>query len=164
MKWIKRCWVSLKLPGNSDASHFKGICFLIRAHKVCFASSCTGKHIFMGISAMLLHPADRIEKRRKNPSTQQDSNPQPQEFCSAGMCSTAVLPIFNLLQIFQLKFSRWGFCDWTTSTTTMTSFPAATKLTLKRRNVSSRSSVDSSGVATARHCSSSAWQSRSSTR
>ena len=32
-----------------------------------------------------------IEWRRKNPSTRQDSNPQPQELCSAGLCSTAVL-------------------------------------------------------------------------
>ena len=30
-------------------------------------------------------------KRRKNPSTWRESNPQPQEFYSADMCSTAVL-------------------------------------------------------------------------
>ena len=33
-----------------------------------------------------------IEKRRKKPSIRRDSNPRPQEFCSAGVCSTSVLP------------------------------------------------------------------------
>ena len=31
------------------------------------------------------------EEGRENPSTRQDSNPRPQEFCSAAECSTAVL-------------------------------------------------------------------------
>ena len=30
-------------------------------------------------------------EERKNPCTRQESNPQPQEFCSAGVCSTPVL-------------------------------------------------------------------------
>ena len=37
--------------------------------------------------------SDRIEKREKKPITRWDSNPQPQEFFSAGMCSTTVLHI-----------------------------------------------------------------------
>ena len=36
-------------------------------------------------------PKDR--KRRNKPSTQQESNPRPQKFCSAGVCSTAVLKL-----------------------------------------------------------------------
>ena len=32
-----------------------------------------------------------IEREEKKPSTWQESNPRPQEFCSTGMCSTTVL-------------------------------------------------------------------------
>ena len=32
----------------------------------------------------------RDRKRRKRPITRQESNPRPEEFCSVGMCSTAV--------------------------------------------------------------------------
>ena len=68
----------------------------------------------MRINLDLTQAADRIEKRRIKPSTWQDLNPRPQEFCSECVCSTAVLqPLPKLLKVaskgtrLSLITSRW---------------------------------------------------------
>ena len=48
-------------------------------------------HLIEGPELRTHYRKDRIDKRRKKPTTQQDSNPWPLEFCSAGECSTAML-------------------------------------------------------------------------
>ena len=58
---------------------------------------------------------DRIEKRRKKPSTRRDSTPRPQEFCSSGVCSTAVLyrcPCLGLIYFNdEFHFFRCDICS-----------------------------------------------------
>ena len=52
----------------------------------------------------------RDNKSRKKPSNQRESNPQPQEFCSAGVWSTAVLQLLtSQLKLVNLIFFRNAF-------------------------------------------------------
>ena len=53
-------------------------------------------------------------KRRKKPSTRQESNPRPQEFCSAGMCSTDVpQPLSKLSNSILMKFNSQDVAEGT---------------------------------------------------
>ena len=72
----------------------------ICAYYTCFAPIRTAKHPFFvkenqcctSLRDQIKDTILRDRTRRKKLSIQRDSNPQPQEFYSAGVCSTTVLP------------------------------------------------------------------------
>ena len=66
----------------------------------------------------------RERKRRKTSSAWQDLNPRPQEFCSAGECSTTVLlllPSIKLVRVMSLSGSAEScFSNWRHSLNSLT--------------------------------------------
>ena len=81
----------------------------IRACYTCYTSSCMAKHLYFTIRKSVVSnlregPELRTHywwdwEEKKKPSTWRDSNPQPEEFSSAGVCSSAVLQMLPQIEL-----------------------------------------------------------------